>query len=153
MNKPLFGGKKESQFADTEPMPNMPMGLATDDQYANTVPQPLERPAAPAIPDLGLSLAPVAAGEYELMALTRKDGRVCPTPTRWLEFYRVLQDNARGAALPPPPLTGSAWASTPASAKRQCFVTQVEWAVKHDCITPAYEFLDALAKTDWHYGD
>lgn len=149
MNKPLFGAKKESQFADTEPMN---MSLASDDQYANTEPAPLARAAAPAIPDMGLSLAPVAAGDYELMAETRKEGRVCPQPTRWLEFYRVLQDNAKGVALPQPPLTGSAWASTPASAKRTAFMEQVEWAVKNGCITPAYEFLASLPKTDWHYG-
>ena len=150
MNKPLFGAKKESQFADTEPMN---MGLATDEQYASTEPQALARAPAPAIPDLpGLSLAPVAAGDYELMAETRKEGRVCPQPTRWLEFYRVLQDNAKGVALPAPPLTGSAWASTPAGAKRMTFMEQIDWAVKNDCITPAYEFLQALPKSDWHYG-
>jgi hypothetical protein len=155
MNKPLFGGKKESQFADTEPASTMPMELATDDQYANTVPQPLAAAPAPKqmIPDLGLSLAPVQAGENELMAETRKDGRVCPMPTRWLEFYRVLQDNARGAALPQPPLSGSSWAGTPPSAKRQVFVEHLEWAVKNGCVGPAFHFLEALPKNDWYYGN
>ena len=155
MNKPLFGGKKESHFADTEPASTMPMELATDDQYAATVPSPLSATpaAAPKIPDLGLSLAPVQAGESELMLEGRRDGRVCPMPTRWLEFYRVLQDNAQGAALPAPPLSGSAWAGTPPSAKRQCFVEQLEWTVKNDCVAPAFHFLEALPKNDWYYGN
>ncbi|RZI63670.1 MAG: hypothetical protein EOP80_21970, partial [Variovorax sp.] len=80
--------KKLSQFADTEPL-----SLADDHLYAPTEPAPLmpDLPRAAAEP-LGLSLAPLEVGEYELMAEIRKDNRVCPLPTRWLEFYRVLQD-------------------------------------------------------------
>lgn len=152
MNKPTWG-KKDAPADDAAS--TLPMSLATDDQYANTVPQPLEPAAAkPLSLDLdGLSLAPVAAGEYELMAEIKRDGRVCPLPTRWLEFYRVLQDNAAGAQLPAPPLTGSAWASTPAAAKRMCFREQAEWAVAHNCVAAAFHFLDKLPKTDWYYGD
>ncbi|RYY94231.1 MAG: hypothetical protein EOO24_25165, partial [Comamonadaceae bacterium] len=82
--------KKSVPFPDTEPMS---LTLASDDQYAPTVPAPLlpEPPKARVSEPMGLSLAPIEAGPYELMAETRKDGRVCPLPTRWLEFYRVLQ--------------------------------------------------------------
>jgi hypothetical protein len=139
--------KKPPAFADTEPM--FHPSLADDQGYASTVPAPLApEPGAGAQPP-GLSLAPLEAGEYELMALIRKENRVCPLPTRWLEFYRVLQDHARGAALPGMPLTGSAWAATPTSAKRMCFREQVEWAVDHGCITPAYEFLKSMPASDW----
>lgn len=137
-------------FADTEPMhpPHDAEELATE-------PMPLMAMAA-GVPDLdalGLSLAPLEAGEYELMAETRKDGRVCPVPTRWLEFYRVLQDAARGRPLPPPPLTGSGWASTSAAAKRARFLEHAEWAVRNGCITPAYAFLQALPAPEWYRGD
>lgn len=144
MNIPF--GSKPSQFADTEPMN---LSLASDEQYAATPAAPAPQPAAP-VPDApGLSLAPIEAGEYELMAETRKDNRVCPLPSRWLEFYRVLQDAAQGAALPAAPLTGSAWASTPTAAKRACFREQVEWAVAHGSVTPAYDYLRALPPSDW----
>ena len=150
MNKPTLGGK---DFPDTEPLSMVPPG--EEASYSDTQPAPLAgaKAAAPVIPDsLGLELAPVGAGEYELMAEVRKDGRICPQPTRWLEFYRVLQDGAKGAALPPPPLTGSAWASNSPTSKRNCFAAQVEWAVKNDCMVPAYEFLSALPKSDWYHG-
>ncbi|MGV3572164.1 MAG: hypothetical protein ACO1PB_16320 [Ramlibacter sp.] len=143
--------KKPSAFADTEPMQNL--SLATDDQYAATEPAPLaaDKPAAKPVPEpLGLSLAPIEAGEYELMAELRKDNRVCPLPSRWLEFYRVLEENnRRKAAMPSTPLTGSAWSSTPTSAKRMCMREQADWAVANGCVTPAYEFLKALPPSDW----
>ena len=158
MNKPLFG-KKPSQFADTEPASTTPMMGNDADFDAPTEPIPLA-PAKPVkrsiadIPELSLSLASQEAGEYELMAELGKDNRVCPQPTRWLEFYRILQDAAGPAGkLPTPPLTGSAWAATPPSAKRMCFREQAEWAVKNGCVVQAYEFLDKMAKTDWLYAD
>lgn len=143
--------KKPPAFADTEPMPHL--SLASDDAYAPTKPALLapEPPRARPVPEpLGLSLAPIEAGEYELMAEIRKDNRVCPQPTRWLEFYRVLQENnAGGTPMPSTPLTGSAWAITPAAAKRMCMREQAEWAVANNCVTPAYEFLKALPPSDW----
>ena len=140
--------KKPAPFADTEPLAHL--SLASDDQYAPTEPAPLMAEPRRVAEPLGLSLAPIEAGEYELIAETRKDNRVCPRPTRWLEFYRVLQENnGRGAAMPSTPLTGSAWAATPSSAKRMCFREQVEWAVAQGRITPAYNFLKALPASDW----
>src|SRR4051812_29751220 len=103
MNKPLSGQGKD--FPDTEPLSMVPHG--EEPSHADTRPQPSAagRPAAPAEPKglgLELELTPVGVGEFELMAEIRKDGRICPQPTRWLEFYRVLQDNGKGADLPAP---------------------------------------------------
>ena len=148
MNKPFPGRGKD--FPDTEPM------VRGDDADTDTQPTPLgdSSPAGRALPDdLGLELAPVGAGEYELMAEVRKDGRVCPQPTRWLEFYRVLQDAAQGKAMPAPPLTGSAWASNSPAAKRLCFTAQATWAVQNGCLLPAFEFLSKLPRSDWYFGD
>lgn len=161
MNKPLWG-KKPAQFADTEPASTTPLTLGNEadfDAPTEPVPLPAAKPAKPAkpniadIPELSLSLAPQEAGEYELMAELRKENRVCPQPTRWLEFYRILQDAAGAAKLPSPPLTGSAWAATPPSAKRMCLREQAEWAVKNGCMVQAYNFLEKLPKTDWLYAD
>ncbi|MCG2593165.1 hypothetical protein LZ009_10265 [Ramlibacter sp. XY19] len=151
MNKPLWG-RKPSQFADTEPASTMPMTLPPGGDFdAPTEPMPLS--ARPTPPRTELSLAPVEAGEYELMAELRKDNRVCPQPTRWLEFFRLLQDHAGRQPLPSPPLTGSAWAATPPSAKRMCFREQAEWAVQNGCVAEACEFLAGLPKSDWLYAD
>ena len=139
MNKPSRACPED--FADTEVL---------SEAFAPTEPAPLLRePApAPAFPD-GLSLSPIEVTFYEVMGLARKDNRVCPQPTRWLEFYRVLQDHAGGAALPAQPLVGSAWASTPPVAKRMCFHEQLEWAERNGCLRPAYDCLEALRDPDW----
>ena len=158
MNKPIWGSKPSKPFAETEPASTIPLELASDADYdAPTQPAPLAAAPAPApakkeIPELSLSLEPVGSGEEELMAEVRKDNRVAPLPTRWLEFYRILEDAAKGEKLPAPPLTGSAWAGTPDSAKRMCFMEQAEWAVKHGVIAKACEFLMKLPKNEWHYG-
>jgi hypothetical protein len=152
MNNPKSGQGRD--FPDTEPLSMVPPGEEVG--YAPTEPAPLVDVRPPAAPKAAagpsLELAPVGAGEYELMAEIRKEGRICPLPTRWLEFYRVLQDAAHGAALPAPPMSGSAWAANTPAAKRSCFAAQVAWAVEHGCVPQAYEFLSALPKSDWYYG-
>jgi len=147
MNKPWSQGGVDP-FANTEPL--MPAG--DEELYAQTSPAPLE-PSAPAIPELTLELAPLGGGEDELLLETRKDGRVCPQPTRWLEFYRLLLDAKSGAALPAPPLSGSAWLSSPPNVKRACFAEQASWVVRNGCTAQAHAFLSALSPSDWYYGD
>ena len=146
MSKPVWGKARES-FADTEPASTLPMVLPGEEQaYAPTAPLPLVRVAAAA------EVAPRQGNTvHELMALIRKDNRVCPQPARWEEFYRLLQDLSEGAALPSPPLVGPAWKSTPYVAKRMCFCEQVEWAAANNCLIAAYTFLKVLPETDWHY--
>lgn len=139
----------EPPFPDTEPM-SQPMQYGGENSFAPTEPQPLGK--LPGEIDLGaLSLAPAETTLYEALAEIRRDNRVCPLPTRWLEFYRLLQESSDGTPLPPQPLTGSAWASTPALAKRMCFREQVEWADRHGCLKPAFEFIEKLPDSDWHY--
>lgn len=136
-------------FADTEPG-TVPMSYGDDIGDFDTVPMPLLHPATPA-PRAARAAPPRGADLHEVLAEVRRDHRVCPQPTRWLEFFRVLQNAAEGARLPAPPLTGSAWAATPALAKRMCFHDQVEWAAAQGCLQPAWEFLRQLADNDWHY--
>ena len=141
MNKPTPG--RPLDFPDTEPLPHDPSA------YAETQPQPLPE-AKPALSLDNLSLAPVEVSLYEVMGLASKNNRVCPQPSRWLEFYRLLQDNAPGAGRPPEPLVGSAWASTPPLAKRMCFQQQLEWADTNKALQPAFEFLKELRESDWY---
>lgn len=151
MQKPTHSGPP-SAFPETEPMSQFPAEADTDPRFAPTEPLPLaiarSKPAS-ALDEL--SLAPIEVSLYEVMAEIRKHNRVCPQPTRWLEFYRILQDAAAGARLPPPPLSGSAWAATPSLAKRMCLREQIEWAATRGCLQPAYEFIRALPDSDWHY--
>ncbi|WP_332827630.1 hypothetical protein [Ramlibacter sp.] len=154
----LWSSSKPQSFPDTEPL-SQPMHHAGDTFYDQTVPQPLEPLADIPAPkakishdDLGsLSLAPVEVTLYEALAEIRKDNRISPQPTRWREFYRLLGEQGDGSPLPPEPLTGSAWASTPSLAKRMCFREQVEWAGAHGCLAPAFEFLKSLPESDWNY--
>ena len=137
------------EFSDTEPH-TLPMALPGDEgAFAATLPLPLAnvRPAAPA----ALALAPLELTLYDLMAEIRKDNRVCPQPTKWLEFYRLMEQLSGSSRLPSPPLVGSAWAATPSSAKRMCFREQVEWAAANNCMHAAHTFLKNLQEADWHY--
>jgi hypothetical protein len=145
MNK-FWGTSRDS--GDTEPstLPMVPPG--DEAAYAPTEPQALANVRPPVET---LSLAPLQITLYDLMAEIRKDNRVCPQPTRWLEFYRLLEEAAGGARLPSPPLVGSAWASTPSIAKRMCFREQVEWTASHRCMNMAHQFLKSLKDSEWHY--
>jgi hypothetical protein len=139
-------------LADHEP-PSLALQDDQDPQFADTVRQPLMPLEEPVSAFGGLSIAPMEISLYEVMAEIGKENRVCPQPTRWLEFYRTLQDFAPGRPLPSPPITGSAWASTPSLRKRMCFRGQVEWAASNGCLQAAYDFIRALPDSDWHYAD
>lgn len=148
MTKPLWG--RPNDFKDTDPMSTLPMVPPGEESaYADTLPVPLANVRPAAAPSL--SLEPQAITLYDLMTEIRKDNRVCPLPTRWLEFYRLLEETAGRGALPSPPLVGSAWAATPALAKRMCFREQVEWAAQNNCMNAAYQYLKRLGEADWHY--
>ena len=148
MNKSLWSRPKD--FPDTENLSTLPMVPPGEESaYAETEPAALT-PLRPAAALDALSLAPIEVTLYEAMGIARKDNRVCPQPTRWLEFYRVLQDHAGRTALPAQPLVGSAWASTPPLAKRMSFHEQLEWADRNGCLQAAYDCLKALRDSDWY---
>jgi hypothetical protein len=142
-NKPMARGLP---FADTEPG-TVPMSFGDDTSDLDTVPMPLADvvTAAPFPP--AVRQADVDA----VLAELRRDNRVCPQPAQWLEFFGVLVAAAEGARLPAPPLVGSAWAATPALAKRMCFLEQVEWAAAQGCLQQAWDFLRGLSEGEWHY--
>jgi hypothetical protein len=141
-----------SAFDRTEPMPLPEADLPEDSRFASTEPMQLASTPARREPTFEeLSLAPIEVSLYEVIALIRKDNRICPQPSRWLEFFRLLQENAHGRRLPAAPLSGSAWASTSALAKRMCLREQVEWAAAHGWLQPAYDYLKALPDSDWYF--
>lgn len=149
MTKPW--NRSGDPFADTEPIAPPPAPPDSEATYIETMPMPLPlanvRPAAPA----PQAPAPVQITLFDLTAEARRNNRVCPQPARWLEFYRLLEEHAGGAPLPPAPLVDAAWAATPALAKRMCFREQLEWAAANDCTKAAWQFMKQLAETDWYY--
>lgn len=118
---------------------------AAPTNFAPTEPMTLE----PALAEL--SLAPVEVTLYEVMAELRRNNRVCPQPTRWFEFYRVLIDASPRSKRPAEPPSASAWSSTPPLAKRMALREHVEWAQAHGCLQAAYDFLRRLPESDWHH--
>ncbi|MBK6006811.1 hypothetical protein JJB11_11980 [Ramlibacter ginsenosidimutans] len=131
-------------FPDTQPI-TVPM------EFEASLDAPTEPMGLMDMPAYGgLELAPIEVTLYEVTGLTRKDNRVCPQPSRWLEMYRILQDQPGRDGLPPDPVVGSAWASTPPLAKRMAFHEQLEWADRNHCLTPVHEYLKTLRDVDWY---
>ena len=148
MIKPLWSRAKSSP--DSDAPSTLPMVLPGEESaYEQTTPMPLAsvRPATPPPPPA----YPPEITLYDLMALIRRDNRVCPQPARWLEFYALLEQLSGGAKMPAPPLVGAAWAATPALAKRMCFREQVEWAAANNVKNAAWQYLRALPQADWYY--
>ncbi|MBE7370020.1 hypothetical protein [Ramlibacter pallidus] len=149
MNMP----RDRKDFPDTEPA-SLPIAPGEEHLFAETEPQPLMEVAAAPRRQLdldSLELAPLEITLYDAMVEIRKEHRVCPQPTRWLEFYRVLEHSGGTEPLPAPPLVGSSGASASLSAKRACFSEQVEWAARNGCLGPAFGVLQSLAPSEWQY--
>ena len=124
-----------TEFEDSLDAPTQPMGL-------------MELPAISGLD--ALELAPIEVTLYEVTGLARKGNRVCPLPTRWVEMYRILQEQPGRGALPAEPVVGSAWASTPPLAKRMVLYEQLEWADGNHCLTAVHEYLKTLRDSDWY---
>lgn len=147
MNKQFPG--RSADFPDTVPM----FRPGEESGFVDTEPLPLANVRAPAPAPEPLEPVPAGTSIDRVVAAVRKDNRVCPQPTRWLEFYLVLEHCSHGAALPAAPLVGAAWTATPALAKRMCFREQLEWADAHGCLERAWEFLEKMPEADWHRMD
>lgn len=140
----------DTTFTPTQPV-SLPMPLPKGDpRYATTVPSALTK-RAPAI-------APPApavrrASVTEVLAEARRNNRVCPQPRAWQALYEMLpaKRQVEHGWEPPPPLTGSAWARTPALAKRMCLRDHIEWAERQGCLDEVFDFLKALPEDGWHY--
>lgn len=136
---------KNQEFPDTQPI-TVPMEFEAS---LDAPTQPMGLVDMPGGLD-ALELAPIEVTLYEVTGLTRKHNRVCPQPSRWLEMYRILQEQAGPDTLPAQPVVGSAWASTPPLAKRMAFHEQLEWADRNHCLTPVHEYLKTLRDGDWY---
>jgi hypothetical protein len=84
----------------------------------------------------------------EVMFEARRNNRVCPMPSHWLQLHQILQQHGAGA---PPPVDLSAWQTTPPLEKRTRLRSQVDWAAEHGALEPMFTFFRALPEDQWHH--
>ena len=78
-----------------------------------------------------------------------QDGRICPAPIKWNEFWEVLKKR-QGVDSPPPPLILAAWWTSSDEMKAERLQEQLKWADGNSRLSEAKEFLSRLADEEWH---
>jgi hypothetical protein len=147
----VLSAQEDLVFADTAPA-SMPMPLPQGDRrYATTVPAALTSRPLPRTTRLTPAGNGIALGD--VMAQARRNNRLCPRPLAWQRLYEMLPYKTQGPHgwQPPPPLTGSAWSTTPPLAKRMCLRDHIEWAEAHGCLDGVHAFLESLSEEEWHH--
>ena len=91
----------------------------------------------------------------DLLNEATRDGRVCPQPHRWNDFWKMLPNKTRTGAEgePSPPLILAAWDSTPHISKIVRFQEHIRWAGDNGALQEAYDYLLGLQPEDWYYGE
>ena len=147
----MLAARQDVVFANTTPA-SIPMPLPEGDRrYAVTVPSSLTSTSRVPAPRATATPKGVAVGE--VMVEARRNNRVCPQPLAWQRLYEMLPGKIQGQRgwQPPPPLTGSAWSSTPSLAKRMCLRDHIEWADTHGCLDAVHDYLKDLPEDQWHH--
>lgn len=90
-----------------------------------------------------------------LLAFVRAEGRVCPRPLNWQEFWNSLPDAKRTEKgwEPAPPIVLSGWHNSSNAAKAARLREHIEWAAEHDGLDAADKFLRSLPLEAWHHSD
>jgi hypothetical protein len=92
----------------------------------------------------------------EVLALARKNGRVCPMPRQWNKLYELLPERRRlGAGWEPAlPLILAAWHDTPAMLKMLRLQEHIDWASTHGALPAVATLLASLPEEQWlHIGE
>jgi hypothetical protein len=92
----------------------------------------------------------------EVLAIARKNRRVCPMPEQWSKLYDLLPDTRRvGDGWEPAlPLILGAWHHTPALMKILRLQEHIDWASAHGALPVVGEYLASLAEDEWlHFGE
>jgi hypothetical protein len=90
------------------------------------------------------------------LALSTKNGRICPLPQQWIKLHRMLPARRRiGAGWEPPlPLILGAWYDTSALEKMLRLRQHLEWADRHGALPAVVAYLESLGEEDWlHFGE
>jgi hypothetical protein len=133
----ILGG--DSSFAGTRPSE-----LSALRGEGDTLPSELAEQLEGSIPRHLLTVE-------DVMAVARKNNRICPRASQWGDLFKVL---ARGEAEPPglpPPVQPTTWHNTSALHKRACLRDQIVWAANHGGLRAAYAFLLHLPEESWHH--
>jgi hypothetical protein len=88
----------------------------------------------------------------KLIAFSKKNGRVCPQPSKWNEFWQMLPNRKmEGAGWEPPlPLILAAWGEASDEQKSEVFLQHILWANEHGNLFQIQNFLRGLADNDWY---
>lgn len=94
-----------------------------------------------------------ADAKAELIAYCRANDRVCPTPMKWNDLYKLLPDTRRigNGWEPALPLILGAWHEASDSAKQLRLEEHVAWANDQGAIEVVDGFLRGLDESDWYH--
>jgi hypothetical protein len=89
----------------------------------------------------------------QLITYCQENGRVCPQPSLWNDFWELLPDrNREGAGWEPSlPLILAAWHHSSDADKRIRLEEHIRWAEQHNGLEQASAYLRGLSESDWHY--
>jgi hypothetical protein len=128
--------RMDAAFADTQPSEAIPLADASQ-------PAPLQRQGTGG---LHWTVGTV-------IALARRNNRVCPRPLLWSALY-VLLEGDHYADLRPPPVLPRSWASLSNLQRRLHFHEHIEWADRHGKLDELARYIASLAEPDWvHMGE
>lgn len=89
---------------------------------------------------------------YRIREIIEKNGRVCPMPKEWDQFWKMLPFKTQldNGWEPPTPLILAAWDQTSDEQKRARFVIHINWARKGSPgLVEAARFLSNLSEEQW----
>lgn len=88
-----------------------------------------------------------------LLSYCAENGRVCPKPIPWHEFWESLPNKRRLSITWEPrlPLVLGAWHVTSDADKVQCLVEHIEWAHANAALESSARYLRALPENSWHH--
>jgi hypothetical protein len=86
----------------------------------------------------------------ELYDYVTANGRVCPMPIKWNDFWIALGANQRGSE-PPKPIILSGWWYSEDSDKAHRLKEQIAFASQTGILETADRFLRSLKTDEWHY--
>lgn len=89
----------------------------------------------------------------QLITYCQENGRVCPRPSLWNDFWELLLDRKQDGAgwKPPLPLVLAAWHHTSDSEKRMRLEEHIRWADQHNGLAQASVFLQGLKESEWYH--
>jgi hypothetical protein len=86
-----------------------------------------------------------------LLDYCSSDGRICPMPRCWHEFWGLLPKRGRSGEKceAPLPLILSVWWASSGDEKQARLREQVVWAYGHACLDVAWRYLTTLPHENW----